>query len=204
MSLRIGIDFDNTIAGYDAVFAEAACELGLLEPGMAGTKAMVRNLLLARPRGEEAWMRLQGMVYGRLMGRARLLDGVGEFLHRCRDHEVAIISHKTQHGHYDPDRVDLREAARGWLADQGFFAADGFGLSAERVYFEPTRDAKIARIGALGCTHFIDDLPEVLCDPDFPPGVVRLLLSPEEAAAGPFIACRSWREISDAVFDHAA
>src|SRR6185312_452657 len=206
MSLRIGIDFDNTIAGYDAVFAKAAVDMGFLEPGVAGTKATVRASLLERPGGEEAWMRLQGRVYGKLMSQAELLEGVGAFLLRCRDHEVAIVSHKTRHGHFDPERVDLHEASRRWLAEQGFFAPDRFALSADRVYFEPSRDAKIARIRALGCTHFIDDLPEVLGDPAFPAGVVKLLLAPAETAAatGPYIACRSWREIADAVFDHAA
>ena len=204
MVLRIGIDFDNTIAGYDAVFAEAACDLGLLERGVATSKAAVRAALLRQPDGEQKWMRLQGRVYGKLMGHASLIEGVAAFLERCRDHEVAIVSHKTQHGHFDPDRIDLREAARQWLTDQGFFARDGFGLSAGNVYFEPTREAKIARIKALGCTHFIDDLQEVLADPAFPVGVVKLLLSPDGPAEGPFIACRSWREVSHAVFDHAA
>jgi hypothetical protein len=31
--MRIGLDFDNTIICYDAVFASAAVERGLLPPG---------------------------------------------------------------------------------------------------------------------------------------------------------------------------
>src|SRR4051812_3212094 len=108
MALRIGIDFDNTIAGYDSVFSDAARDLGLLPAGCAATKAAVRDTLQARPDGEREWMRLQGRVYGKLMSRAQLIDGVADFLTRCRAHEVAIISHKTQHGHFDPERIDLR------------------------------------------------------------------------------------------------
>ena len=33
------------------------------------------------------------------------------------------------------------------------------------MFFELTKEAKVARIGGLGCTHFIDDLPEFLREP---------------------------------------
>jgi hypothetical protein len=37
------------------------------------------------------------------------------------------------------------------------------------VFLEPTKADKLTRIATLGCTHFIDDLPEFLSDPGFPP-----------------------------------
>ena len=59
----------------------------------------------------------------------------------------------------------------------------------------------MARIGALGCSHFIDDLIEVFQEPDFPDGVERLLFHPgAEAPEGPFKAFPSWKEITDDVF----
>jgi hypothetical protein len=68
------------------------------------------------------------------------------------------------------------------------------------VYFEGTRTEKIARIVALGCTHFIDDLEEVFDDPAFPSGVERLLLTMTEGvSAGPYRRYRSFREIIDAL-----
>lgn len=207
MRHRIGIDFDNTIAGYDHVFAEAAVELGLgLAPAGAG-KAGVRDALRRLPDGESRWMRLQGQVYGRFMERARLIDGVGDFLRRCRSQgmPVAIVSHKTQYGHFDEARVDLRDAARRWMTAQGFFDPDGFGLDPTQVFFEPTRASKIARIAALGCTVFIDDLPEVLDDPDFPVVTERHLYRPigadgnDETVRRPYQVHHHWSRIADAV-----
>lgn len=201
--MRIGIDFDNTLIGYDHVFAAAAVEAGLLPPGFAGTKQQVRDTLRREPDGETAWMRLQGQVYGRLLPRARLIDGVADFLRRCRTRgvPVAVVSHKTEYGHFDEARVNLRDAARRWMAGHGFFDPDGFGLSGADVFFEPTRAAKIARIAALRCSHFIDDLEEVLGDPAFPADTARYLFAGDAAPlpAGPFVACRTWSEIADAI-----
>jgi hypothetical protein len=48
------------------------------------------------------------------------------------------------------------------------------------VYFESTRDKKIAKISELGLDYFVDDLPEVLEDPKFPLSVKRILYNPSE------------------------
>jgi len=200
---RIGIDFDNTIAGFDDVFASAAVELGLLDPGYAGSKKEVRDAIRRQPDGDEKWIRLQGHVYGARMADARLIDGVDEFLKSCRQMgiEVCIVSHKTRYGHFDPRRIDLHKVARTWMATHGFFEADGFGIDPGNVYFEPTHAAKIERIRAINCTHFVDDLEECLRNPDFPAGVVRYLYAAgyAEVPQGPFRAFRSWSELADDV-----
>ncbi|NDC62910.1 MAG: aminoglycoside phosphotransferase family protein, partial [Planctomycetia bacterium] len=45
-------------------------------------------------------------------------------------------------------------------------------------FFEETKEAKLARIAAIGCTQFVDDLPELLVHPQFPAGVRRVLFDP--------------------------
>ena len=47
------------------------------------------------------------------------------------------------------------------------------------IFFELTKEAKMARIGALERTIFIDDLPEFLDEAAFPKGVERLLFDPK-------------------------
>jgi hypothetical protein len=204
--MRIGIDFDNTLITYDAVFHAAAMRLGLIGDGFkGGTKQSIRDHIRLLPDGEITWQRLQGHVYGKGIGEATMFAGVGEFLRRCRQSRlpVAIVSHKTEYGHYDPDRVNLRQAALSWMTAQGFFR--DFGMSAEDVFFESTRDAKLQRIAVLACTHFIDDLEEVLTDPGFPPNVVRILFAngTETPCAAAYTPCRSWREIEEHVLDRA-
>lgn len=201
--MRIGVDFDNTIADYDDVFVLAAQNEGFLGRDFVGDKQAVRTALRALDRGEEKWMRLQGKVYGALMPHARLIEGFDAFLLQCRKSNIPafIISHKTVYGHYDEQMVNLQDAARSWMTDQGFFGR--YGLPGSHVFFETSRSEKIGRIRATECTHFIDDLVEVFLEPQFPPNVHRYLLSRGTGAlpTGPFTASRSWRDICDVIFD---
>lgn len=201
--MRIGIDFDNTIIGYDNVFLEAARERGLISGDFHATKQGVRDSIRRLPDGELAWQRLQGHVYGKGILEARMFDGVVGFLRRCRaaGNMVAIISHKTEFGHYDPDLVNLRTAALDWMTTQGLID-DIFAVPRKSIYFESTRAAKLDRIASLSLTHFIDDLEEVLTDPGFPPHIERILFAAcERPRPGPYIVCSTWREIERRLFE---
>lgn len=201
--LRIGLDFDNTLAGYDEVFAEAAREVGVADGSFRGTKQDVRALCRSRPDGETDWMRLQGLVYGALMPQARLIEGVGAFFARCRraEADIFIVSHKTEYGHFDEARVNLRDAARAWMNANGFFDRKRLGLSLDHVFFEDDRAAKVARIADLSCSHFVDDLEEVFLEPGFPPDTRSILFTNGRAVGpGPYLPLSDWKAIGDAVF----
>lgn len=136
-----------------------------------------------------------------------MFEGVDSFLRRCRDDNVrvTIVSHKTEFGHYDEDRINLREAARDWMKSHGFFRDDGYAISPDNVYFEETRQEKLTRIEQLGCTHFIDDLEEVLSDPAFPQGLERILFADNKDASVlytsiPYIVCPTWLDIERRIF----
>lgn len=169
--MLIGLDLDNTIIDYGTVFGSVGVDLGLCPESLRGaSKSEVKAWLVAREGGERDWMWLQGQVYGTHIGRAALYRGVKEFFSHAREKGIgiAIVSHKTRYGHFDERRMDLWEAALQWLTDRGFFASQAFDLPRERVFFEETREGKIARIRSLGCDLFVDDLVEVLLHPDFP------------------------------------
>lgn len=200
---RIGIDLDNTLINYDGVFCALAAAHGLVAAPVGLTKAAVREAIRALPDGELAWQRLQGAVYGKGVRDAVLFDGADLFLHRAREAgcEVFIVSHKTEFGHYDPDRVNLRDAARAWMEQQGFFRADRFAIPAGNVTFTATRAEKIAAIRALGVEIFIDDLPEVLGDGDFPRNVTGILFTGGGEASGRHPhRLAHWRDITAMVF----
>ena len=202
-ALRIGLDFDNTIIRYDEVFVQAAVERHLLPAGFQGNKQTVRDAIRLRPRGELDWQRLQGHVYGKAIGGATAFDGLDSFLRRAREARasVLVISHKTEFGHYDPDRVNLRTAAITWMEARGFFSADGFALARADIHFATTRAEKLERIRALRCDVFVDDLEEVLTDSDFPEGITRILLSEHAQPTGlPYRVCRSWDAVEQVVF----
>jgi len=204
--LRLGIDFDNTLIAYDRVFRAQARARKLLSGGFRGSKQAVRDAVRLLPDGEIAWQRLQGYVYGQGIGEAALFAGVDRFLRRCRQagHTVFIVSHKTEYANYDPTRVNLRAAALGFMEMHGFFDPRRYAIARENVFFEGTRADKLARIAALRCTHFVDDLVEVLTDPGFPAGIERVLFGRAGNTRTPGLrVCASWREIAAAVLAEA-
>ena len=203
-SLRLGIDFDNTIVCYDGVFHALAVRRGLIPADVGTDKDSVRNALRAAGR-EDNWTELQGAVYGAGMELARPWPGVLAFFRRAlaAGIPVFIVSHKTRHPFRGP-RHDLHQAAQGWLTAHGLF--DAIGLPRENVFFELTKQEKLERIAALNCTHFVDDLPEFLEEADFPPAPERILFDPVSAHAANtrHVRCESWAEIAGRLLDGAA
>jgi hypothetical protein len=181
--LHLGIDFDNTLVCYDEVFRSVAVGRGLVPPATPGTKEAVRDHLRATGR-EEAWTELQGAVYGRHLQDAPAFPGAVAFLveARRRGLPVSIISHKTRVPYRGP-ATDLHRAALDWLASHGFFDPAGIGLTPDRVCFRETKEAKLGRIASAGCSHFVDDLPEILLAETFPAATARLLFAPRGSPA---------------------
>ncbi len=194
--MRIGIDFDNTIVCYDRVFHLVALEQGVIPADLPQTKEKVRDHLRAVGQ-EPVWTAMQGYVYGQRMGDVDPFPGVLEFLRACREQGIAafIVSHKTRTPYAGPP-YDLHAAALGWMEARGLFAPDGIGLPREGVFLEPTKKDKLSRIGALGCTHFIDDLPEFLAETDFPAGVERIHFAPCGGGDARFSPCSGWPELT--------
>lgn len=176
--MRIGIDFDNTIACYDGVFHAAALERGLIAADLATDKNSVRDFLNGSG-AADAFTELQGYVYGARMDLAAPYAGVVEFVRAARaaGHAVSVVSHKTRHPMMGP-RHDLHAAARGFLGAHGITGPDGLIADAD-ASFELTKEEKLARAVALGVDVFIDDLPEILAMPGWPDGVRRILFDPD-------------------------
>ena len=176
--MRIGIDFDNTIACYDRVFHAAALERGLIPANLASDKNTVRDFLNSNGRADE-FTELQGYVYGARMELASPYPGFGEFVATApkAGHDLFIVSHKTRHPILGP-RHDLHAAARGFLIERGLVGVGRGQIDPANVFFELTKEAKVARIAMLGCEAFIDDLPEMFASPDFPGKARRILFDP--------------------------
>lgn len=181
-----GIDFDNTLVDYSDVFHRVGRDLGLVPPEAPVQKQALRDFLRAAER-EDKWTELQGYVYGERIQEARPYAGAREFIaaRRSEGIPVYIISHKTQYPFAGP-RCDLRNAARDWLAHYNF-EADG-------VFFEPSAAAKVARIRAQGCTHFVDDLPEFLLREDFP-GIARIHFAASGTACPVLPSVLAWSDL---------
>lgn len=202
----IGIDFDNTIVCYDGLFYKVARDQGLIPSDLDTSKDSVRDYLRSVGR-EDDWTRLQGLVYGSRIVEADPFPGVKDFFRRCIKNgiPVFIVSHKTRFP-YLGDKVDLHDSARLWLEVQGFFDKDMMGLSRDNVFFELTKEEKLSRIASIGCTHFFDDLPELLGHVDFSKDVKRILFDPNGRHKIPegLEKVGSWKEFSRMVLENSA
>lgn len=196
MQPRIGVDLDNTFVCYEQVFRRLA-EQRFPDDAIpdCGVKEHLRCRLRAAGR-EEEWTELQGEVYGHGMAQAEPFSGVLEFVSLCRRFDVplCIISHRTRFP-YRGRQHDLHLAALDWLAGRGLAPNAASGVP---VHLELTKEDKLARIASERCTHFIDDLPELLAENDFPPGVTRILFDPHgrHHAQAPLMTMGSWRQIA--------
>lgn len=200
--MRIGLDFDNTIVCYDGVFHRVALEAGSIPAELPVNKLAVRDYLRRIGR-EDDWTEMQGLVYGPRILEADPFPGVIPFLYwaKAAGIELAIVSQKTIYP-FRGERHNLHNAARRWILDK-LHGADGSLIPADLVFFEQTKEAKLARVGSLSCTYFIDDLPEILLAPTFPAGVTSLWFDSagaEESAPG-LTRMESWNQIRSFIED---
>ena len=196
--MLVGLDFDNTIVCYDRLFHRLAAERGLLPDHVPANKTAVRDYLRSIDR-EDDWTEMQGVGYGPRISDAEPFPGVKQFLADAKQagSQVVIISHKTKHPYLGP-KYDLHEAAHAFLKTHGFYETSDTGLSHESVFLELTKQAKLDRIGSLGCDAFVDDLPEFLAESSFPVKPRKVLFDPADAIPerSDYRRATSWAEVS--------
>ncbi len=154
--LRVGIDFDNTIANYDDVFSHVAYKLKLINKKWHGNKSDLKKKII-KEKNIEIWKKLQGQVYGKYMHLAKVSTGFENFIIKSKfsKAKVFIISHKTKFGHYDKKKIRLRNEALKWIKKKKY-------LSDIKIFFENSIQDKINRINNLKLDYFIDDLEIIL------------------------------------------
>ncbi|MBC8182545.1 aminoglycoside phosphotransferase family protein [candidate division KSB1 bacterium] len=169
-------------------------------------KTELRDHLRRQPNGDKTWMKLQGRVYGKYMHRAEMLPGVANFLLKCKaqNHNVFIISHKTEYGHFDPEKILLRQEALKWMEAKRFFDQEYFGICKENVFFADTRIEKVNKIALLKCDWFIDDLPEVFTEVKFPSSAKKILFGKFDRTkfSNDIIPMSNWGDISNYVLGY--
>lgn len=192
----LGLDFDNTLVRYDKLFHQLAIEKGLIEDSVPTNKTAIRDYLRKQGKDEEFTL-LQGEVYGLHILEAKPVEGMLEVLRELQQKGVrmTLVSHKTKTPYKGP-QYDLHQAALSWLKKYNFFTSEGLGWRRDQVFFEESKNAKAARISELGCTHYIDDLPEILDILHEP--VKKILYDPcRKSPETPYITISKWNELLD-------
>lgn len=202
--MRVGLDFDNTIVSYDALFHKIALEKGLITDSNLISKISVREHL--RQAGKEyEWTKMQGEVYGARMNEAQAYPGILRFIEELKihGHSVYIVSHKSRFPYAGP-LYDLQLAAAQWVKEN--LVLDGVLLVPnENIFFETTKNNKIKRIASLKFDLFVDDLLDIFLDEEFPKDVRGFLFDPSDHYKlidfNKIEKFHSWNEIEKHVFN---
>jgi len=197
---RIGIDLDNTIISYDKAFQSGAIVNGLVEKDCYLSKKALRDVIRNKPEGEFEWQKLQGFVYGEGIREATLFQGLYRFLWRCNERKihVEVVSHKTEFGHFDKNKISLRDSATNFLKNHGLL--DNKNPLIKKVTYKGTRQEKIDYIKENNFELFIDDLEEIIFSADFKEQK-GILFSQDNLLAedSNHTIAKTWEEISQSI-----
>jgi len=148
VTLRIGIDFDNTIVNYDGLFSKVAKKLKLNLDSYPSKKELIKKEIFKKKNGLKIWQRLQGKVYGEFISNAKIFDGLKKFIIHCnlKNYEIFIISHKTRFGHYDEKKISLRKAALDFIDSNKIIRSDITGIKKKNIFFFKIKKKKILKL----------------------------------------------------------
>ena len=167
----IGLDFDNTIVCYDRAIKILAEQYLDLPKNLPRSKVAIRDYMRSKG-AEDSWTRFQGELYGPGMTHAEPFENAFDVIRSLGSlgHRIFVISHRTRFP-YVGERHDLHAFAAGWIDRRAHDLLT-------QVTFHESKASKIARIKNVGCSIFVDDLPEILLDPAFPTVTRGVLFSP--------------------------
>ena len=201
MTRAIGIDFDNTIVTYDELFAAAAARAGAapLEPMSSGsTKSARPSPHPARWRDAVAKAPSRGLWPG-IGGRVdvRRAGPISGPLPASIGADVYVVSHKTQYGHQDPDRTDLRMAARNWMQGSGLIGSADCCPSVSTASISKTRSPPRSTASRASSSMFSSTISSTCSSsPDFPQRTQSILFAGADGShPARFRRLASWAEI---------
>ncbi len=179
--MRIGFDFDNTIACYDNAIKILATKRFDLPESLSLDKASLKGYLLNQGKVDQ-WTEFQGELYAPGMRYATVFVGVVNTIKELAksQHELFIVSHRTKYPYAGPP-YDLHKSAGDWI--ESTLGANGLlDTFGKNVFFLETLDEKIQKISELSCSIFVDDLASVLEHKSFPSSTLGLLFDPSRTS----------------------
>ena len=192
--MLIGIDLDNTIINYDKVFFSVAIKNKLVPKNISKNKISIKKYLFKKKLTKK-WKVLQSEVYGKNISEAIPYKGILKVINELVEKKInfKIVSHKTKNP-YVGKKLNLHKISKKWLKEK-ITKLCTKKLKKIEIYFETSQAAKIKRIKKLGCTHFIDDLQNIL--EKLPTNMTKILFLPNTKIKKQknFLVINSWDEL---------
>ena len=169
---KFGFDLDNTLINYSKSVLEY-CRSNKLSN--CKNISELKQLLRKSDASSYNWQLAQGWLYSHGLKFAEPNSGSIELCSylKSEGYDLFIVSHKTSHTPKFCGQVPLHDLANNWIRKS---ALSSYFKDPERIYFEPTRKAKVGIIRKLSLDYFVDDLEEVFEEPNFPSHTKRILI----------------------------
>ena len=162
--LKFGFDLDNTLINYSQAVQEY-CKISRISD--VRTIDGLRSTLRRQDSAGYLWQTAQSWLYTEGLQFAVPNTGAEALCRylKLNKYELFIVSHKTTHSPDFAGHKPLHELATKWIMDSPLSV---YFTEASSVYYEPTRESKVARIRSLKLNLFVDDLEEVFREAGFP------------------------------------
>ena len=193
--MRIGFDFDNTIVDYDLVFTQIANELNLEYLG--SPKNSIKNYYEVELGQPNSWKKIQFKVYCELISKIAPSEKFISLLNWLinNNHDIFIVSHKTQNIKINNKNLNLRQPAKKWIEDNIPI------FNKERIFFESSAIAKIRKIKSLNLDFFVDDLMTILNHRQFPQITKKILFNSSLDKLNKIYIASNWDEVKKYIID---
>ena len=169
--MRFGFDFDNTFVNYDK-----PAEIWSKRNGLGSIDSMkaLKNFYRESRDYETDWIEVQEWLYTEGLAYATLGEGIAELIDclRKKDSAIFIVSHKSNLS--SKSKLNLIQPATAWLDT---VLKQNFNGLIIPYFFAETREKKIEKIIELRLTHFVDDLPEIFQEENFPKDIQSFLIN---------------------------
>ena len=194
-SIRFGFDLDNTLIDYSASVLKY-CQINNLKK--CDNIGELRQLLRKSNINNNAWQVAQCWLYTTGLEYANFSEGAIDLIHHLhkKNIDIYIVSHKTEFTPNFCERKNLRHLALTWLKNSEIVnVLPDF----KNLYFEGTRQEKIAQINRLNLDYFVDDLFEVLNDPNLAKSISKYLIGSKNFTSESVKCALNFIELSEIV-----
>ena len=170
--MLIGIDLDNTIINYQNSLKIIAKSRNI-KIIRKFTKDYIKKKI--ENKSKKDWTTIQGEIYGKKILQADLFNGFKKFLDFSKKNrlKLIIVSHKTKYPIVGK-KQNLHLSAIKFIEKK--IGKNIFKVN-KNLFFEKNVVNKINRIKKNDCDYFIDDLPKILINKNFPRTTEGLLFN---------------------------
>tara|TARA_B100000902_G_C27300639_1_gene912574 strand:- start:241 stop:828 length:588 start_codon:yes stop_codon:yes gene_type:complete len=168
MTLKIGIDLDNTIINYEKSF-QKLIKIRKINSNWKN-KHQIKEAI-NKSKSKYNWTAAQEEIYGLFINFAKPYKYFLEFEKFAvkNKHKLFIISHKTEYSEFSR-KYNLREMSNKWLKKN-------IKMNKYKIFYTNTINQKIEIIKKIKPKYYIDDLIKILRNKKIPKKTQKIFFS---------------------------